>query len=90
MPVSEVARFRQQQAMQEEAARQGLYGFAAVASHETITARMEQETPHLLHLLKEGKLEQAETIITTMQQDLGGAGRGGTRNMSHDDGSGKE
>ena len=59
MATSEIARFRQQQALQEEAARQALYGLAAVASHETITARMEQETPYLLSLLEEGKLEQA-------------------------------
>ncbi len=71
MPVSEVARFRQQQAMQEEAARQGLYGFAAVASHEAINARMEQATPQLIHLLKAGKVDQFEQVIETMQRELG-------------------
>ena len=38
---SEVAAFRERQALEEEAARQALYGFASTASHQMITARMQ-------------------------------------------------
>lgn len=51
MPGSEIAQFKQQQAMQEQAALQGLNGFATHASHKVITARMEQAAPYLVQLL---------------------------------------
>ncbi len=75
MATSEIARFRRQQAMQEEAARQGLYGLAVVASHEAISVRMEQTAPYLLQLMQEGKLEQVDEEIGRMQKDLRGACR---------------
>ena len=62
---SEVARFRQQQALEEEAARLALYGFAEVARHERITARMELGGQHILRLLKEGKHEEALKLMNT-------------------------
>ncbi|HZO71267.1 MAG TPA: hypothetical protein VFB60_03630 [Ktedonobacteraceae bacterium] len=55
MAESEIARFREQQALQEQAAYQGLYGVAAVARHAIITARMERSAQYLLKLLEEGK-----------------------------------
>jgi hypothetical protein len=39
---SEVAYFREKQALQEVAAQRGMSGFAAVACHAMITARMER------------------------------------------------
>jgi hypothetical protein len=39
--VSEVARFREQQALQEEAAKRSLYEYAIVSSHDIIESRME-------------------------------------------------
>jgi hypothetical protein len=57
MPGSEIADFRKQQAMQEQAAQQGLQGFAVVAPHKAITARMEQDAPYLIQLFKAGKIE---------------------------------
>ncbi|HVB24775.1 MAG TPA: hypothetical protein VNG51_22755 [Ktedonobacteraceae bacterium] len=47
----EIARFRRQQALQEESARSGLYGPAMVASHTMITARMERGADYLLRLI---------------------------------------
>ncbi len=58
MSQSEIAKFREQQALQEEAANRALNGFAAVASHETITARMEIAADPLLKLIDEGKFEE--------------------------------
>jgi hypothetical protein len=65
MAESEVAQFREQQALQEEAARQGLYGLAVVASHELITARMEIGAQRILTLFQEGKQEEAVALMST-------------------------
>ncbi len=65
MGQSEVARFREQQALQEQAARQGLHGLAMVASHEFITARMERAAERLLRLIHEGRHEEAMTLMGT-------------------------
>ncbi len=63
--VSEIADFRHQQALQEEAAHQGLYGVAAVASHASITARMERSADYLLKLVEEGKHEEVAILMET-------------------------
>jgi len=65
MTVSEIAGFRHQQALQEQAAQQGLNGFAAVASHETITARMDRGAERLLKLLQEGKHKEVAILMET-------------------------
>jgi hypothetical protein len=62
---SEIARFRQAQALEEQAAQQGLYGFAAVADHRSITARMERGAERLLALFAEGKHEEAIRLWET-------------------------
>jgi hypothetical protein len=62
MSQSEIARFRQQQAAEEEAARLGLSGLAAVASHESIIARMEQDGEYLLQLFEQGRDEEAYAL----------------------------
>ena len=65
MAESEVATFREQQALQEQAAQQGMYGLAIVASHETITARMERGAERLLQLIQEGKHEEVVILMET-------------------------
>lgn len=62
---SEVAHFRQTQALQEEAAQQGLSGLAVVASHELITARMERGAERILQLLQAGKQEEAFALMSS-------------------------
>jgi hypothetical protein len=62
---SEVAQFRQQLALQKEAAQRGLNGFAIVARHEIITSRMEVGAERLLKLIEEGKHEEAQAIMDT-------------------------
>ena len=62
---SQVARFRQQQALEEEAAQQGLYGLAVVARHDLITARMERGAERILQLIKEGRHEEAQALMET-------------------------
>ncbi|TMC24210.1 MAG: hypothetical protein E6J34_00890 [Chloroflexi bacterium] len=57
--ISEIARFREQQQLEEEAAQLALYGPAAVASHETIIKRMEQDMAPVLKLFEEGRDEEA-------------------------------
>ncbi|HLI89506.1 MAG TPA: hypothetical protein VKV37_12510 [Ktedonobacteraceae bacterium] len=65
MSKSEVAAFKEKQALREEAARQGLYGLAVVASHEAITARMEIGAQRILTLFQEGKQEEAVELMST-------------------------
>ena len=60
---SEVARFRQQQALEEEAARLAFYGFAEVAKHDRIVARMELGGQRILRLLEAGKHEEALALM---------------------------
>jgi hypothetical protein len=61
--LSEVARFRQQQALEYEAAQRGLHGLARVASHESIIARMDIGAERLLQLIEAGKHEEALAIM---------------------------
>jgi len=61
--LSEVGHFRQQQALHEQAAHQGLSGLAVVATHASITARMEQGAKRILDLLQEGKHDEAHALL---------------------------
>jgi len=60
---SEVARFRKRQALEEEAMRLGMYGFAEVARHERINARMMLGAERVLDLIAEGKHEEAQAMM---------------------------
>jgi hypothetical protein len=68
MAESEVTRFRQQLLLEEQAARQGLYGLAVVASHEAIEKRMEQGAEYLIQriaqLVAKGEYEEAQALAT--------------------------
>lgn len=63
MTGSEIARFRQEQTLREQAAHQGLNGFAIVASHELIIARMERGAERLLQLMREGRHNEVITLM---------------------------
>jgi uncharacterized protein YbbK (DUF523 family) len=63
--MSEIAKFREQQELRDQAARQGLYGLAVVANHASITARMERGADHLLKLISEGKHEEVIVLMQT-------------------------
>ena len=62
---SEVAHFRNQQAVQEQTARQGLHGYAQVSRHGFIEARMERGAERLLHRIQEGRHEEAKALFST-------------------------
>jgi hypothetical protein len=62
---SKVAQLMQQIALQEEAARRGLTGFAIVATHESITKRMELGAERILRLITEGKHDEAVALMNT-------------------------
>jgi len=62
---SEIAAFRERQALEEESARNGLYGLAITASHEMITARMQLGAERILALINEGKHEEAQALLNT-------------------------
>jgi hypothetical protein len=63
--VSEVARFRERQELEYQAARLGLEGPAMVASHEMITARMEVGAQRILKLFQEGRQEEAVALMSS-------------------------
>ncbi len=65
MAESEVAKFRREHNLREQAACLGLSGLAAVASHESITKRMEIGAERILQLVKEGKHEEAQALFST-------------------------
>jgi hypothetical protein len=62
MNQSTIANFRQQQAAEEESARLGFYGPAITASHEAITARMEQGANTLFQLFQAGRDKEAYAL----------------------------
>ncbi len=62
---SKVAQLMQQIVLQEEAAQRGLTGFAIVATHESITKRMELGAEHILRLITEGKHDEAVALMNT-------------------------
>ena len=61
---SEVAAFREQQALLDQAAQYGLSGLATVASHESITARMEIGAERILQLIQAGKHKEAFELLS--------------------------
>ena len=63
MSKSEIAYFYQQQALQEQAAQQGLSGVAIVANHKAITARMRPAAERIAGLLDEGKVDEALALM---------------------------
>ena len=60
---SAVARFREQQALEEEAARLALSGFAITARHDLIIARMQRGGERILQLIAEGKHQEAQVLM---------------------------
>ena len=72
MSKSEVAAFKEQQALQEQAAQQGLYGLAAVASHAAITARMQRGAQRIVRLFEEGKPQEALALMESSAWGLEG------------------
>jgi len=65
MTESSVAEFRQQQALQEQAAKQGLAGLAIVASHASINTRMQQGAKRMLQMISEGKEQEVIALLET-------------------------
>ncbi len=63
--LSEVAQFREEQALRDQSAHWGLYGPAVVANHASVTARMQQGAERILGLFREGKHEEAEALMST-------------------------
>jgi hypothetical protein len=62
---SEIARFREQQALEEAAARLALSGFAITARHDIITARMQRGGERILQLIAQGKHEEAQALMNS-------------------------
>lgn len=62
---SEVARFREQQALEEESARQALSGYAITARHDFINARMQRGGERILQLIEQGKHEEAQILMNS-------------------------
>lgn len=63
MPTSNVALFRERQALEEASARLGLDGFAQIANHEAINARVQRGAQRILHLVEQGRHAQALALM---------------------------
>ena len=63
MNKSEVAQFRERQALEEQASRWGLYGPAIVANHNSITARLQLGAERITRLMQEGKMQEAVQLM---------------------------
>jgi len=75
---SMVAAFREEQARREQSAQQGLAGLAAVASHESINARVERGAKRVLALVSAGKDAEAYALMMSEswgEDDYDGQGR---------------
>ena len=68
---SAVARFREQQALEEEAARLALSGFAITARHDFITVRMQRGGERILQLIEEGKHDEAQVLMDSEDWGVG-------------------
>jgi hypothetical protein len=75
MATSEIARFREQQARQEEAARLGLSGPAVVSRHDFIEARAEQGAKCILQLIARGRYAEAEAQMNLPNWGIEGGER---------------
>jgi hypothetical protein len=58
-----IAHLRQQIISEHEAAQQGLFGLASIASHRSITARMERAVQHLQTLYDAGREQEAQALL---------------------------
>ncbi len=83
---SEVAHFRQQQALQEQAAQQGLSGLAIVASHASITVRMEQGAKSILGLIQQAKHDEAHALLFAENWGMEEQGKQTPHNEIHEEG----
>ncbi len=61
----EIARFREQQALEEESARLALTGYAITARHDFIIARAQRGAERILRLIEEGKHAEAQALMNT-------------------------
>src|ERR1039457_3355355 len=62
---SEIARLREQWALEEQAAGWARLGLAVLAPHDTINARIERGGRRILQLIDEGKHEEAQAMMNT-------------------------
>ena len=62
---SEIARFRAQQARSEEAAKEGLSGYAVTSQHAFIEKRMEQGAVQIQALMDAGHYGEALALMET-------------------------
>ena len=89
---SEVAAFRERHALEEESARLAQNGFASVASHQMITARMQRGAERILSLVDEGKHEEAQALMNTeywQEETESGSNEGATKKNRLSSGSKK-
>jgi hypothetical protein len=62
---SEIANFRQKQALEEHSAKRGMNEYAAVAQHVTIEQRLQQGAERMLQLVEEGRHEEAIHLMSS-------------------------
>lgn len=62
---SELAQLLRRIDLENEASRLALHGYAEVARHQCITARMERGAEHFFRLIEQGKQEEALAFMNS-------------------------
>lgn len=62
---SDITHFREQQALEEEAAQLALSGYAITTRHDFISARMQRGGERILQLIEQGRHEEALTLMNS-------------------------
>jgi len=68
---SEVARVTHHIDLEREAAGRGLHGFAITTRHDFINARMQRDGERILHLIEQGRHEEAQALMNTDNWSMG-------------------
>lgn len=71
-PTGEIARFRQQQELEYEAAKRALYSPAIVASHDIIEKNLTRGADYILQFIEQGNMQKAIALMNDPNWGKGG------------------
>jgi hypothetical protein len=71
-PTGEIARFRQQQELEYEAAKRALYSPAIVVSHDIIEKNLTRGADYILQFIEQGNMQEAIALMNDPNWGKGG------------------
>jgi len=72
---SEIARLRERIELEGQAIHLALTGYAITSPHDIIIARMERGAEYILHLIEQGRHEEAQVLMNTEHWGVNEPGR---------------